>query len=550
MLTNVKFGEFLKLLLSALDISINRLSKAINVDSSLVNRWINGKRIPPYNTLYIESISEYLSKNVQNTFQMQHLNELLLNVNEDNESAVDLKEKIKKALKEAQGYSYECKKEETKAITTHMKNKEEISKSLTNNNFDFERENSISDEPYTWNAPNHINSIPLSSNDKIIFGIKNIFTAGISLLETAVSQQCKDNNIIYITYNNDLDIKAFSCNELMLWRDLLLNALNNGWYVIFLLRLNNNINRTIKFMNFVLPLMKTGRFNIYYFKKYGVFATERELYVISGIGALSCFSTNPNSEISCAFYLENKAAVDILKDYFNVLLETYAKPLIKYYSQDINSEYCCYLTEIEEDIGNRLIYNYGFSMLLLPENLYKKLIKRKNIPQCEKLTTLQYYKKQLNAIITNIHNYEYKDIYFADSIKILIKHRQFYLYTYSGVEIIELEVQDIIEFLHNIINLLKTYDNYNIAFISRNADSPIKIDDCYFMVKERHSVFFEVFEPSKNIPKVRLTIEEPMIVNAFNEYFNDIWEQIAPVNKDKGEVIEWLQNQINSFKDN
>lgn len=549
MLTNVKFGEFLKLLLSALDISINRLSKAINVDSSLVNRWINGKRIPPYNTFYIESISEYLSKNVQNTFQMQHLNELLLTVNEDNESA-DLKEKIKKALKEAQGYSYECKKEEPKEITTHMRNKAEISTSLTNYTFNFERENSISDETHTWNTPNLTTSIPLSSNDKIIFGFKNIFSAGISLLETAVNHQCKDNNIIYITYNNDLDIRDFCHNELILWRELLLNALKTGWYVIFLLRLNNNINRTIKFMNFVLPLMKTGRFNIYYFKKYGVFAKERELYVISGIGALSCFSTNPDSEISCAFYLENKAAVDILKNYFNVLLETYAKPLIKYYSQDINSEYCCYLTEIEEDIGNRLIYNYGFSMLLLPENLYKRLIKRKNIPQHEKLTTMQYYKKHLNSIITNIHKYEYKDIYFADSIKILIKHRQFNLYTYSGIEIIELEVQDIIELLHNIINLLKTYDNYNIAFLSRNADSPIKTDDCYFMVKERHSVFFEVLKPSENTPKVRLTIEEPMIVNAYNNYFNEIWEQIAPVNKDKGEVIEWIQSQINSFKNN
>ena len=64
----------------ALDISMNQLSKAINVDSSLVSRWVSGKRIPAYNTIYIDSITEYFSRNIKNSFQEQNLNKVLLSL--------------------------------------------------------------------------------------------------------------------------------------------------------------------------------------------------------------------------------------------------------------------------------------------------------------------------------------------------------------------------------------------------------------------------------------------------------------------------------------
>ena len=93
-MANMKFGECLKQLLSILGISMNQLSKAINVDSSLVNRWVNDKRIPLYNTSYIEHISEYLSKNVTNTFQIQHLNKLFMDICKNGSSEDSIKDKI------------------------------------------------------------------------------------------------------------------------------------------------------------------------------------------------------------------------------------------------------------------------------------------------------------------------------------------------------------------------------------------------------------------------------------------------------------------------
>lgn len=536
MITNIKFGECLKFLLSTLDISINRLSKAINVDSSLVNRWIHGKRIPSYGTPYIDGISEYLSNNVYNTFQRQSINELFLNVCEDNELTYNIKEKIKKLLLESQGYSIVSKKKEGKESNNFSANKEKTPKFIDKNQYDIISENT------TLNTDNITHFSSLSKEDKIIFGSENVLAASISLLEAAAKKQCRDSNTIYVTYNNDRYLESYPNNSLINWRNALLKAINNGWNVVTLLKLNNNTDRTIEFINLAKPLIQTGKFVTYYIKKYDSFATGEEVIIIPKIGVLSCFSNNLSSEVCSAFYLKNKAAVDVLKNHFINFIRTCALPLVKNYSDENNIDYYHCLAETEENIGNRFLYKYSFSVLTLPEALYEKLLKRKKLSNDEYLIEFQLYKRRLKAFHSNIHNYEYKDIYLADSIKDLIKHNQYYFYNSTGVELIHLETEDIIQYLQNIINLLKTYDNYSIAFIPQNTDGTVRSDTFYCVVKERQAVLLETV---KNVPEIRLSIEEPMLIKAFNDKFKEMWEHIAPVNKDKKEVIAWLQSEIN-----
>lgn len=546
MTTNMTFGECLKHMLSALDISINRLSKAINVDSSLVNRWIHGTRIPAYHTPYIESITEYLSKNIQNSFQIQHLHELYLNICEDRELTDCDKEKIRIALLETQGYSIESKKNERKRNKESPVNKEQILKLSKHYQNETAGEIHAVHETLAGETPELAAPVALSGSDKIIFGIKNILSSCVFLLEAALKKECKDNKIIYITYNNDLDILPDSCDELIHWKDLLFEALHSGWQVLILLRFNNNIDRTLRFISFMLPLLQTGRFDIYYFKKYGTNAAEREIYVISGIGALSCFSTSLHSNINGAFYFENKVAVDILKDHFNVLLTNYSQPLIKYFSRENIFDYSSCMLGNEESIGNRILFRYCFSMSI-PENLYEKLLKRKRISKDEMVKELSFYQRRMHAFHLNIKNYEYRDIYFADSISSLVEHRQYCYYGDTGIEIMDLEAEDIVEYLQNIIRLLETYDNYSIAFIPRDFGGTIKLHNYCCLVKERQSVLLGVYQPLKSMPVLRLFIDEPMFVQAFNEYFKGIWEHIAPVYKDKRETVTWLQVYIDSL---
>jgi hypothetical protein len=560
--SNIKFGECLKFLLSTLDISSNKLSKAINVDSSLVNRWIHEKRIPAYTTTYIESISDYLSMNIHNTFQEKRLNEFFLNVYENSESAnIDAdstKKKIKRALLEAQGYSIECNRKEQKEAKALSANKEKVSKVLdseqpccTKQNYNKAGDciyNQGDTKDHVCSQKDFSHFVDLSSEDKIIVGFENILTASLSLLETAANQPCVNNNTIYITYIQDTNIENHSLDDLIYLRNALFKAINNGWNVLILMRLDSNTNRTIKFMNFFKNLIKMGSFNIYYMKKYNSLTLGKETIVVPELGVLSCFSTKSNSKVDGAFYFKNKVAIDVLKNYFNVLLETDAHPLIKYYSDENKIDYGDYLTQYEDEIGNRFLNKYSFSLLTMPENLYHKLLKRKKLSKDEMPIALEFYRKRLKSFHSNLQKYEYKDIYMIDSIKDLIKQRKFYFYSYKGVELMELEVWDVIEHMQNIIKLLKAYENYSIAFIPRDTDSTLNNYNCYCLVKERQAVLFEIFESSKHMPKMQMSIEEPIVVNAIYEYYRETWENIAPVNNEKAKVVAWLQDQINLLK--
>lgn len=536
------FGDCLGCLLSNLMTSINRLSKAINVDSSLVNRWIHGKRIPPYNTSYIEDISEYLSKNIHNTFQRKSIEELYLNVCGEGELEINIKEKIKEVLLESQGFSIECREKEKWEHKEFLGQREVVLDSLGSDQFHYGKPDYLHDGDNLTN--NFLQSVNLSNEDKIIFGSDNLLTASITLLEATANIKCRNNSTIYMTYIHDLNMDNIPNESLIRIRNALLKIMHNEWNVLFLLKLNYNISRTIKLIEFVKPLIVTGKFNLYYIKKYDSFSLGKEIMIVPDVGALSCFSTKFHSEINCAFFFKNKAAIDIFKDHLNVLIANSAAPLIKYCPKENVIDYYYSLVEKEENIGNRFLCKHFFNVLTLPEDLYKRILKRMGHSNDEMQKSLEFYKRRLNAFLINIENYEYKDIYFMDSIKQLFIHQQFYFLSYKGIEQVALEVEDIIESLQNIIHLLKKYNNFSIAFACLNKECTERNDFFYCLVKERQAVFLEVFNPPNYIPKMHLSIEEPMVVRAFDEYFNEIWDQISPINKEKTEVIRWLEKQI------
>jgi len=529
--TGMQFGECLSKLIYALNISSNRLSKAINVDSSLVNRWIHGKRIPSYNTPYIESISEYLSKNVYNTYQIQRISNLLLESGTEVKSKTDLQEIIKTILLEAQGYSLECKKNDKKV---KCKNSDYPA------NKDVEISHPLALEEYCGDFDN---IIELSANDKIIIGSENIHAAIINLLNT-VGEKAFGCNIIYISLNNEFSFENNNLKDLLQIRNELLKALSNGWCVKLLIRLSNNLNRTIRIINYIKPLIKTGKVFPYYIKKYDIFTSGKESIVVPEYGAISGFSTTPHSGVNCAFYFKNTIAINILQDYFYSLIETSVSPLVKYYTKSDMCEYGYCLLKFEDFFGNRYMYEYGFSSLTIPKKLFYNLLSRTMPSKADVKAEYDFYIKRIKSFQKNIKFFEYKDIYSLDSMDRLINNHQLFIYTSKGIELVSLEIVEIIELLQNIVNMLKTYEHYYIAFLHHRKDRfDIKKDYCY-VIKERQGVLFETFDESQMKTDMVLSMEEPMISYAFVEYFKEIWENIAPPDKDKKEIILWLESNI------
>ncbi len=517
-MNSLRFGECLKLLLSYLDISNNRLSKAINVDSSLVNRWINEKRIPSYKTAYIDNIAEYISKNIHNTYQEQRIVNLICKVCGTYDNSVSINDQIKHMLLEAQGNSIESqhKEQQHNAAVRHKKYEDNI--------------------------------LSLSKNDKIIFGFDNIIKTGLYLLELASISEPDNDNVIYIAYDSAHHLDIYFKDYTARCASLLMRAIENGWNLVMLIRLVNDTERTINFMKFIRPFIQTGRFKPYYVKNYDSRVTGEILIIIPNIGVLSCFSGSLDDPVNSALYITNSASYHMYIPHFESLLDHTAQPLIENHYG--NENYMNLLIKSEESAGNRFLYRYFFDMLTLPEKLFYSLLKRRNLSSYEAEKTMELYEKHRQAFFYNIHHYQYMDIYVSSGIRELIKEHQIYFYCYHGAELMNMETDEIIEHLTYIIDLLEAYDNYNIAFDKQLEEMGSGNKNFYCLIKERQSAIFELLDPSFNMPKIRLSTEEPILVNGIYEYFNTVWEHISPIYKNKKDVIMWLRYEISILNKN
>ncbi|MBU3175303.1 hypothetical protein KPL47_02860 [Clostridium estertheticum] len=501
MITKVKFGECLQLLLSSLDMSNNRLAKGINVDSSLISRWLHEQRIPSYHGNYIESITNFLSENILNSIQEQRLNDVFKIICWDFDIRIPSKDKIMKALLESQGCSLEGKKIR-------------INKKIDLSNKD---------------------------NNNIIIGRKNVLASILALIETAGKEKCKDNNVIYLSSDNNLDLIKIQ-EDFIGWKEAILKALINGWTVKFLFKLNQNIKEIMNLILFTIPLLETGRFLLYYYKTYDVASQGREVVIIPGEGAFSCFSTSLNSEIDCAFYTNNQVGIDILCKNFNIILLPLSKSLMEYYDLDESIAYNNSFDESDNTAGSRFLFKNSLSLLLIPNILLKKLLEKLSFTDDQLIKILELHKRRVNSFLLNIKQHEYLDIYLLSSMQNIIKNKELSFYCFNVVNTINFDIEDIIILIQNIINLLKTYDNYKFSFVNETLYKSKGNTVSSFIIKERHSVHIKS-------SKHAIVIQEPMVVNAFEGYFKEIWEQISPIDKDKKEVIKWLSHQLDTLKE-
>ena len=543
-MNNMTFGECLKCMLSALDVSMNRLAKSINVDNSLVNRWVHGERIPPYGSSYIENIAGYLSKNVHYAYQIKNLNELFIRQGLYPSNTSNIEDRIKRVLSEAQGYSYECKKRILKDKRIKIKGKTAEEK---NYKAKFEGSIKTNTEPHIFQMKTTDDIFALSSNDKVILGSDNINMLVLDLLDEAVRADWHKNKIIYMTYNNNV---VRTDDEIANIRNRFIRAIKNGWKIIILIKLDNDLCRILNFIKFAMPLIISGGLIIYYYNRYGLFDVEREAFVIPEIGAVSSFVyNNCNSELNTAFYLKSGSAVNVFKEYFEAMLKNDAHPLIRNFAVNEYTEYCRILTEADEAVGSRMSYKSNLNTLMLPEQIYIKLLKKYKLSDDVIGFAFKNYKKQCNSFKRNIRHYEYNEIYLMDSINSLIEGQEFYLYYYSGIQQIKLDIEDIIELLKNIIHNLETYKHYNISFINERAESLTAIKNFSFVLKERKALFYENYRLKDNYPEVSVFVDEPLFVKAFEEYFRRTWEEnIAPVHKEKLEVIKLLQRHMDALE--
>lgn len=484
-----------------------------------MNRWINGKRIPAYHTAHIENIADYLCKNIHNTFQEQQIRTLTADVCGSIIHAETLKHQIQYLLQESQGYSMECAQQEKTTVI--------------NNSYI---------TPNSTEMPDMNHYISLSESDRLLTDQFQIIETCLYLLDITLSSKSKCSHTIYIVYDNHFFPDLWSSNDIKEFRNKLGIATQNGYQIVLLLRLNYDTEHTVRMIEFVKPFLLRGTLTLYYVPQLNYPLPEQGLFLVPDVGLISGLSNEFLTSFHYAFYLTRPDVLSLCQSHLELFLKDRANLLLtRHYSPNNNF---MDIHQMEQCNGCHFLFRYFFGMMIFPAALYHKLLKRLHYTEEENEKSMLLYQKRQTSFLHNIQYYPHFDIYSASCVDELINKRQILFFSHMGARFVPLEAADIIEHLQYIIHLLKNYDNYQIAFYQSTVPEDISMKNVYCLVKERHSVLFELLHPTDNTGNLRFYSEEPMLTGGFYAYLKNIWQQIPPINKNKSDIIHWLASII------
>lgn len=527
------FSDCLAELLKIYNLNGSKLAKGINVDSSLIYKWLRNERVPKYGTPYIDLITNYLVSNINNSFQKKNIMYALnkWSLQKTDLLDINISKIISSTLLEAQGYSIEVllrKGTGKKSNNIHL------------NNID-------NDTP---KLPIKEDLFYGTDNIDIIKGNKEVLYMALDILESLYKSQKPTRDPIIITYNTTMELLPYFKEFNIRWKQALYNLLISGWKIVYLVNLNNK-KKNIKLIEDMQFALSTKRYSIYYIKKPDLLI-DNEIIIIPKICALYCFSSQFKREIDSAFFFKSDISIEILTNHFSQIFSS-AKPLLKPYLAQNSMQFQCMITKTEESLGDRYVFTDDISEITFPIDLYKKYLSLSKKSEKEILKLLSLHKRRINAFKSQIKYYKFKEIWFKESIENLIAEKKYSFNDYYSFDNNFQHKKDIIYHLENVIHMLRTYENYQIAIINKSDYE--NISKICWVVKENSKVFIE--EMNNNMKdtyisndysnKIELLISEKQVVSAFQDYFLLLWNNINNLNKEKAEVIKWLQSKINKL---
>jgi transcriptional regulator with XRE-family HTH domain len=538
---NISFGECLSSILQALNLRSSKLAREINIDPSLVYKWLRDERVPSYETRYIDQIIEYITKRITNTYQKEELLNLLIKYGVDLSYAkgTDISDLLRKMLLEAQGYS----------IMQHKAGKQNAKKAAdTRNSIDTTKY--ISQEEVALGSSTVSEIMPgLSDSIKIIKSQNKISNAEIELLEKAAcTTPVPGDNTILITYNIEMDI-INTDNWISSWINTLVRLMDRGWRIVLQIILGYNTKIEMIIIEALQVLMTHGNIAIYcQTSKDHVNLVHKE-FIVPGIGALVCYPPVNEPKVSSrAFLYNSRESIITLTEHFACRMNT-AKPLIKSFPPQKTAEFQQAFVEAEETLGDKYVVKAGLSTLTLPAGLYEKYLAMSGKSVNEISYRLFLHKRRLESFNSQIKYYKYRDICFSESLdKLANEHK----YSFDGYifESTAPDAPDIENHLQNVIDMLQKHDNYELAIISKKQFK--HFTDINWAVKDHNCILIEsnatLSADGSHRSERNITITEKNTVFAFADYFRMIWEQIPESCKDKTESIKRLKDYIKAVR--
>jgi hypothetical protein len=319
------------------------------------------------------------------------------------------------------------------------------------------------------------------------------------------------------------------------WRETMIEALEAGWNIKQLCKLNKNVARSLQLVTQIMDWTNyQGNYELYYFDKYGITNPPYEIIMVKGKGAIQAFAAEQHDEVGAALFTDDKGSVDVIARFVEQMF-IHVEPLVKILTLN---DYFELNAAKDRRAGNHLTCFHELSFLTVPYEIMEKYLQI-SIPEAsERAVHLRRVRDCNQSFIRDIQTYKMRHIYPMRVIEHLVKKGQYIKNWYFRPT-----SKDIAGHLKHIIWLLKTYDHFEIALVSENQFA--LLNQTEWDIKGDHTMVMGVLPKNDKDSNVELlAITEGTILSAFQEYFDDLWERINPLHKDKEFVIAWMEGML------
>lgn len=545
------------------------LATALGVDQSLVAHWLRGTRVPSLRANYLASIAAFLHLEPEEREQLE---------------AAYNQDVLSRAERQADGRAVA----ERGSSTNPLPGVAAVPS----------RSTSLPASAYTSvqkltrlpikgefasvavELPEDLRSAVFPTAPYVIRGVEAGTRMVIQMVAKAGQRAPLEGQAIYITYfGAESMLPTAEVKESWWYRAALRGALQRGWDVYHLIRLNDDLSRSIDIVEAMQWYLGTGgtagggTYKPYYFtdNPHQTLPVPYGPVIVPGIGALLGLATTQADHLDAGLFLPDdhngdhaegttgRAHVKLLLDHVRQFLETRGllSPLLIAYPNDDPSRtgseaFDDAISRAEQRPGGRMLVKGGLSHITRPASYYAAGSNwlEGRTPE-EQARSVGNYRLRQAGFRQHVLWYPYRDLITKSGIRTLIEQGK-YARDDQDLKVMKrrADVKEVWDHLTNVIDMLRSHSNYEIALLDEDEE-PGMIESFWEAIGD-HTVLLESWRPTDSgteEEEVDVEITEPSIVRAFQAYGQLLWNKVRPANRHKPTVIAWFEARVRELED-
>jgi transcriptional regulator with XRE-family HTH domain len=511
------FGGYLNTLLTERNLTPRDLASLLELDLSLVYKWLRGERTPRFNSGHADSIAE----------------------------ALRLPPTERQALFQSQVRSL-------RERPAHRSRPAPRSRFVSTPVDALIGRRMIA---HTGRAPTprSVKGSAMTPADGAVRGPRAALEAAIEILATAPSPRSLDQTIL-LTWQGEGALDPFNPPFGTDWVYALRGALARGWRARQIWRLNRDISRSVTLVQTMLDLLGAGEYESLYVPKHETLQTPYDMLIVPDHAAALFFATADGSTVDSALITHDPAQIALFSAHFD-LLGKHAQPLIEAYPRRMVGLFDKVLVESEMRVPGRLFVKYSPSLMTEPAewsnetSFWTDRMREMGFSGTALTHRIESRRQRLMALLAHAETTDYRDICTMQSIKDIAQYG-WYLRNAEARPTKGAPVAERRQHLQNMIDVLRRYPHFQLGLLDDGEAEELRVtrETQWEILGEQRVLINARSLDSEDQPvDLDITLDEPGIVAAFVEHFESHWRRMAPEHHDRDWVITWLEERLNEI---